>query len=171
MRLIIQASTLDAPAQITDSGARNFVEFFPLAVDNLFRIMNPPEGIARLAPAKFESESNIIITRAMIEFPGAPGIRPSPAPADFSPCDVIFQAGSEKINFSFTQFEIWQPVNRLITNDKAVAGIFKFLWDGAAPIGRCKLIYDGLNIQPVYYLQDFSATLSLELEIVGDIIP
>lgn len=171
MNLIISASTLATPSQISDSGARNFVEIIPVAVENWFRIQNPPEGIPRLTHAQFTGNSGILINRARIDFPGAKGLRPSPAPASFAPCEVYFQIGAALVNIAFNVFEDWQTIGEIIPTSQATPpGVFKCFWDGAAPIGRAQIIYDALNIQPVYYLQNYSATLTLDIDLAGDII-
>jgi hypothetical protein len=171
-KLVIFATTADAPeALIAVPGPREVPITFPnVAGPNPFRVQNTGISPTPALPAKFAKESNLIITAARIDFSGAAGLRPGVAPA-FEACTAFCEFGNQNITLSFNQFETWLPCQIIIPPTAAIGVNLEPTWNGnPGPGGRCRIEYDSLNLQPIYAGALFSAVLSLEVEVAGNLI-
>lgn len=175
MKFILIADCQDAPQTLAAAaGARSVAEFFPIAaVDNLFKIANPGLDNGRMLPAIFGPNSGAILKAARLHFLGAPGIQPGIVLPQGAAADCFITIGTKTYNLSFSNFEEWLILNQPIPANVAdpISNTIKFLWNGAAPIGRCRVVYDALNLNPVYFNAEFVAQLTLEIEISSAVIP
>lgn len=168
--VIIYATTGDSPESlIVIPGPRQVPITFPQAVGtNPFRIANTGISATPDIPAKFEAQSNLIITAARLDFPGAAGLRPAVSPAFASAARAFCEFGTKLISLSFNNFFAWQPCKIIVSPGSAIGPNLEPTWNGQpGPGGRVQVEYDSLNMQAIYAGAEFMAVLSLEVETAG----
>jgi len=169
-KLIIYATTSDAPQTLTAApGPRNVPTTFPNPVNpNPFRVANTGATPTPSIVAKFDKETNLLITGARLDFLGAKGIRPAMDP-QLQAAVCVCQFGTQTITISFNQFETFIPCSILVPAGVAIGPELTPQWNGSAnpAIGRCRIEYDSLNMQAIYAGAEFSAALSLEIDLAG----